>query len=168
MLLMLRHTAEPASEASCCNLLIVFCSFSLDGQIFGDILSVFIPQSSELAYSGEMENTWIAGWGREKELHLVSNVWLSGLGWAWRSIGCDWYNLSHLKSSCGDCCHVPTLHWNNVPRGPALHPNAFVTLGACMRHPGLDTCTVPCGLLSHIDMLRSLSQTEPQIEKTAK
>lgn len=57
MLLMLRHTAEPASETSCCNLLIVFCSFSLDGQIFGDILSVFIPQSSELAYSGEMENT---------------------------------------------------------------------------------------------------------------
>lgn len=57
MLLMLRHTAEPASESSCCNLLIVFCSFSLDGQIFGDILSVFIPQSSELAYSGEMENT---------------------------------------------------------------------------------------------------------------
>lgn len=169
MLLMLRHTAEPASEASCCNLLIVFCSFSLDGQIFGDILSVFIPPklwAGLLGRDGKHMNSRMRQ--REKELHLVSNVWLSGLGWAWRSIGCDWYNLSHLKSSCGDCCHVPTLHWNNVPRGPALHPNAFVTLGACMRHPGLDTCTVPCGLLSHIDMLRSLGQTEPQIEKTAK
>lgn len=105
---------------------------------------------------------------RERELHLVLNVWLSGLGWAWRSIGCDWYNFSPMKSSCGDCCHVPTLEWNNVPWGPALHPNAFVTLWACMRHPSLDTCTVPCGLLSHIGMLRSLGQTEPQIEKTEK
>lgn len=77
MLLMLRHTAEPASEASCCNLLIVFCSFSLDGQIFGDILSVFIPQSSELAYSGEMENTWIAGWGRERK----SSIWFQMCDW---------------------------------------------------------------------------------------
>lgn len=53
-----------------------------------------------------------------------------------------------------------------MPRGPAIHPNAFVTLRACMRHPSLDTCTVPCGLLSHIGMLRSLGQTEAQIEKT--
>lgn len=102
----------------------------------------------------------------EGEVHLVFNVWLSGLGWAWRSTGCDWYNFSPLKSSCGDCCHVPTLEWNNVPWGRALHPNAFVTLWARMRHHRLDTCTVPCGLLSHIGMLRSLGQTEPQIEKT--
>ena len=113
-------------------------------------------------------NEWdgIAGWGREKQLHLVLHVWLSGLGWAWKSIRCDWYNLSHLKSSCGDCCHVPTLEWNNVPRGPALHPNAFVTHWACMRHVCLDTCTVPCGLLIHIGMLSSLGQAEAKIGKT--
>lgn len=38
----------------------------------------------------------------------------------------------------------------------------------CVRHPSLDTCTVPCGLLSHIGMLRSLGQTEPQIGETEK
>lgn len=103
---------------------------------------------------------------REKQLHLVLNVWSSGLGWAWRSIRCDGCNLSHLKGSCGDCCHVPTLEWNSVPEGAALHPDAFVTLWACLRHPSLDTCTVPCGLLCHIAVQRSLWPPAPQFEQT--
>lgn len=142
---------------------------------FVHILRCFVSFYSPKALSwptqekdGKHMNSRMRQRERERELHLVLNLWLSGLGWAWRSIGCGWYNFSPFKSSCGDCCHVPTLEWNNVPRGPALHPNAFVTLWACMRHPSLDTWTVPCGLLSHIGMLGSLCQTEPQIEETEK
>lgn len=135
-----------------------------------DILRCFVSFYSPNLWAGllrrRMGNMWIAEWGRERELHLVLNVWWSGLGRAWRSIGCDWYNFSPLKSSCGDCCHVPTLEWNNVPRGPALHPNAFVTLWACMRHPSQIPVQSLVGCL--VTSARSVhsGQTEPQIEKT--
>lgn len=139
MLLMLRHTAEPASEASCCNLLIVFCSFSLDGQIFGDILSVFIPQSSELAYSGEMENTWIAGWGRERERApsgFKCVIEWAGMGmkkhWLWliQFISLEeflWWLLPCSNTALEQCasgtsaspkciCHTRSLYASSRPR----------------------------------------------------
>lgn len=162
-----KHSIE-RTGASCCNLLLFVVLLVYTDRYFDSFYSQKLWADPLRRDGKHMNSKMRKGREKERELHLVLNVWLSGLGWVRRSIGCDWYNFSHLKSSCGDCCHVSTLEWNNVPRGPVLHPNAFVTLWACMRHLSLDTCTVPCGLLSHIGMLHSHGHTEPQIEKAEK
>lgn len=89
--------------------------FSLSWQIFLDVsfieVFLFFPPKplSWPAHESHVNHMNSMMTQRQRELHLVLNVWLSILGWAGRSTGCDWYNFSPSKGSFGNCFHVPIL-----------------------------------------------------------